>query len=237
MKTGPIFDAQMKRLASVWRQGEHVLISGGTGSGKTALGRHISQIRIDAGGYVIVFVAKMRPDKTILDEYKGWTRWREWKKRPSPHENRVLLWPDTKKANLREALDIQRNVFGEAFDQLSKVGKWTVDIDEGLYTCNAAFLNCGQELAILHAMGRSSGLTIITKVQRPSHIPLIVYSSASHAFIGRTQEQGDLKRVSELDGKASAKELAGRISGQGRHDFLWVPVAPDWEPETVNLRI
>lgn len=236
MKLGPVTTDQMRRLASEWKQGEHVLISGATGSGKTALGRHVDEIRIERGGHVVVLICKLKPDQTILDDYKGWTRWKEWKKRPSAHENKILLWPDTKKATLREALEIQKNVFGEAFDELGKVGKWTVDIDEGLYTSNPQFLNFGQELAMLHAIGRSSNLTLITKVQRPSHIPLIIYSSASHAFIGRTQEQTDLKRLSELGGRTSAKELAARISAQGRHDFLWVPVAPDWEPETVNLK-
>lgn len=237
MKIGSRTQEQMSRLASVWKQGEHVLISGSTGSGKTALARHVDQIRIDRGGHVVVFVCKLRPDKTILDDYRGWTRWKEWKDRPSPHDNRVLLWPDTSKAkSLKEALEIQRDVFGEAMDKLSKVGKWNLHVDEGLYVCSPTFLNLGHELAMLHALGRSSNLTITTLTQRPSHLPLILYSSASHAFIGRAREASDLKRLSEMGMRQSAKELAGRISSQGRHDFLWLPVAEDWEPETVNLK-
>lgn len=237
MKIGPRSKEQMARLASVWRQGEHMLISGSTGSGKTALARYADQIRIDAGGHVVVFVCKLRPDNTILEDYKGWTRWKRWKKNPSPHENRVLLWPDTSKCkSMREALALQQEVFGEAMDALSQVGKWTLHVDEGLYVCNNQFLNLSQELAMLHALGRSSKLTIITLTQRPSHLPLIIYSSASHAMIGRTRESVDLKRLSELGSRQSARELSGRINAQGRHDFLWLPVAPDWEPETVNLR-
>lgn len=214
-----------------------MLISGATGSGKTALGRYVDQVRIDRGGFVMVMVCKPRPDRTILNDYKGFVRWKEWKKNPSPHENKVLLWPDTDKVKkMDDALDIQRDVFGRAFDELYRIGKWTLDVDEGLYTCSPYYLNLGSELAMLHAIGRSSNLTIITKVQRPSHVPLIIYSSASHAMIGRNQESTDVKRLSELGGRTSAKELAARISAQGRHDFLWVPVAPDWEPETINLR-
>lgn len=237
MRMGPRTQEQMRRLSKVWEQGEHMLISGATGSGKTALSRHVDEIRIERGGHVVVFVCKLRPDATILRDYKGFVRWKEWRKRPAPHENKVLLWPDTDKAKtMRHALEIQKNVFGEAMDGLSQVGKWTVHVDEGLYFCNPAFLNLSQELAMLHALGRSSKLTMITLTQRPSHLPLIIYSSASHAMIGRTRENVDLKRLSELGSRESAKSLAGRINAQGRHDFLWLPVAPDWEPETVNLR-
>lgn len=244
MKIGPRTIEQLNRLArgvgpsheGRWAQGEHVVISGGTGSGKTALGRYVDQIRIDAGGHVIVLVCKINPDMTILNDYKGWTRWEEFKKNPSPHDNKVLLWPEMRKAKtMRDKREIQREVFGEALDRLADSGKWTLDIDEGLYMCDKQFMNMSEDIAMLHALGRSSNLTVVTKMQRPSNVPLIVYGSASHAFIGRTRERVDIQRLSEMGGKTSAKDLAARISTQGRHDFLWIPVAPDWEPETVNL--
>lgn len=238
MTPGPKFTDAMRRLSREWKQGGHVLVSGPTQSGKTTIARHLDQIRLDRNGVVVVFVCKLRPDPTILRDYAGWTRWKTWKKRPAPHENRILLWPDTDKAKtLDEALRIQKDVFGHALNELSRVGKWTVHIDEGLYMTHREFLNFSQELAILHAMGASSELTIITLTQRPSHLPLIIYGSASHAFVGRTREASDLKRLSELGGKESAKDMFGRIASQGRHDFLWIPVGPDWDPETVNLRI
>lgn len=237
MRIGPRSRDQLARLASTWRQGEHVLISGGTGSGKTFLARQLDEIRIQKKGFVVVMVCKLREDKTITSEYKGWTRWDKMKKSPSPHENRILLWPDTsKESTVRGAMELQRDVFRDAFDTLSKVGKWTTHIDEGLYMTNPQFMGLGQEVAMMHALGRSSGLTVVTLVQRPSNVPLILYGSASHAFVGRTREAGDNKRLAELGGRLSGKEMGDRIATQGRHDFLWVPVAPDWEPETVNLK-
>jgi energy-coupling factor transporter ATP-binding protein EcfA2 len=236
VKPGPRSADQLARLGKEWTQGEHIIISGSTGSGKTSLARHVDQIRIDRGGFVMVMVCKLTDDKTITDDYKGFTRWKDLKRNPSRHENRVLLWPDTDKVKgLRDKKALQQEVFSKAFDKLSDIGKWTLHVDEGLYVCAPGFLNLSQELAMLHAMGRSSGLTIITLTQRPSHIPLIIYSSASHAFIGRTREQVDNKRLAELGGRISAKELSGKINAQGRRDFLWVPVATDGEPETVNL--
>jgi energy-coupling factor transporter ATP-binding protein EcfA2 len=237
MKPGPNTVRQLNRLRSTWRQGEHVLISGATGSGKTALARHVVELRAQNGGHVIVFCMKPLEDQTIIEDYKGFERWKSWKKRPASWENRVLLWPDVRKAkgDKDQILAIQEKVFGEAFDGINHAGHYTVQVDEGLYTTSPMFLNMASDLAMAHAIGRSGRLTMVTLTQRPSHLPLILYGSASHAFVGRTREATDAKRLAELGAKEGGKELANRISEQGRHDFLWIPVAPDWPAERVNL--
>lgn len=236
IKPGPEFLRQMNRLRSTWKQGEHILISGPTGSGKTKLARRIVQLRHDNGGHVIAFVAKPNEDPTIAEDYKQFTRWKSFKKRHPSHENRVLLWPDTSRLKTRaEIINHQREIFQDAFNQINRQGRWTLLVDEGLYTTNPQFLGLADELAMGHAIGRSNNLTIVTNAQRPSHLPLILYGSASHAFIGRTREANDQKRLAELGAREGSKELAQRISNQGRHDFLWIPVAPDWPAETVNL--
>ncbi|HEY6022459.1 MAG TPA: hypothetical protein VIY48_22135 [Candidatus Paceibacterota bacterium] len=236
MKIGFRTQHQLARLAKSWRQGQHLIISGDTGSGKTELGRHIDQIRINAGGFLVVFVVK-KNDKVLEKEYADWTRWTHWKKNPSPHENKVLLWPDISKTKTTaEAREIQKEVFAEAISGIWRVGKWTVDFDEALYMCSPAYMNMSDDIGMLHALGRSEGITVVTKMQRPSNVPLIVYGSASNAFIGRTRNADDNKRLAELGGRTNARELGARISALGRHDFLWIPVAEDWDPEIVNLR-
>lgn len=239
MRPGPKTRAQLLRLRQSWHQGEHVLVSGPTGSGKTALARHIVELRAARKGHVVVFCMKPKEDQTIVDDYlkTGFVRWDRWKNKPAFHEKRVLLWPDVKKAkgNTAEILRIQRDVFSEAFDGINAAGHWTVQVDEGLYTVHPQFLGMSGQLGMAHAIGRSGNLTMVTLTQRPAHLPLILYGSASHAFVGRTRELADSKRLAELGSREGGKELGNRISELGRHDFLWIPVAPDWPAEKVNL--
>lgn len=234
---GPKTFEQLSRLGRVWKQGEHILISGPTDSGKTTLARKIVQLRLDRGGHVVVFCMKPLEDPTIIREYGDWDRWKDWKKRPKSYENRILIWPDVSKAkgNKDAILEIQKAVFSRAFDGINAVGNYTVQVDEGLYTVYPQFLNMSGELAMAHAIGRSGKLTMVTLTQRPSHLPLILYGSAAHAFVGRTREASDQKRLAELGAREGAKALATRIADQGRRDFLWVPVAPDWPAERVNV--
>ncbi len=236
MNPGPKSREQLARLGMTWQQGEHVLITGPTGSGKSVLARHVvGQRERRQDSFIATFVAKWQPDATIGEEYKGWTRWKKWG-RPNHATNRILLWPDVSKYKLPgDKVKHQQDVFRGAFNSLANVGKWTIVIDEGFYTVHPQFLNLGSDLARLHAMGRSAKLTLVTLAQRPSHLPLILYGSASHVFTGRTREASDVKRLAEIGGRESSRELIGRISGLDRHGFCWVPVAPGWPAETIDL--
>lgn len=234
---GPRAAGTFRRLGQSWEQTQHVIISGGTGSGKTTIARHVVQQRINRGGFVVVFIFKLRTDQTVLDEYAGWTRWERMKRRPGPHENRVLLWPNTDKMTVDEAVAHQKRVFTEAINILVKVGRWTLVVDEGLYMCDPAFLGMSRQLAMLHYLGRSSGLTVVTNTQRPSHLPVVIYGSVGHALVSRTQEPDDVKRLANLGGRTNSRILAARISELERREFLWIPVADFGDPKVVNVAV
>jgi hypothetical protein len=182
----------------------------------------------------VVFVCKLSPDPTIAKEFPRWTRWKTWKRRPSIHEKTVLLWPDTSKLNMRQAVEHQREVFHDALERLMKDGAWAPVVDEGLYVAGPSYLNLGTEWSLLQFMGRSAGLSCMTLTQRPAHLPVVIYSSATHAFVGQTRELTDQKRLAELGGSKSSKEIGIDMGSLGRKDFLWISTKTG-EVTAVNL--
>lgn len=236
MKIGPESQAQLDRFGTLWEQGQHVLISGGTGSGKTTLARPVVDQRLKRGGFVVVFVAKPGRDDTIARDYADFTRWKHWHKFARTTERKILLWPDVRK--YRTILDVrqaQRDIFADALDKLFRTGLWTVVIDEGLYTTSQQFMNLADQIAMTSNMGRSNSLTLTILTQRPSHLPLVLYSNASHVFASRTTVRKDQERLAELATKETPAEIEAKMNGLQRHQFLWLPVAPYKPAEVVDL--
>lgn len=233
---GPRARNALARLNTVWHQGEHMLITGPAGSGKTALCRQIIQLRLDRGGCVVVFIAKLRPDSTIVNDYRGFVRWKTWKARPTITDNKIIFWPDVEGKTVREAKEIMKREYQHALDEISKSGKWTVVIDEGLFTTSSTGLNLGDMISSMFQLIRSSKGTMICLAQRPAHLPLAIYANIDNAFVGRASEASDLKRLGDLDTNLSGKELQQMISSNGKHDFIWIPVSSGGLPERINLQ-
>ena len=237
-KLGPDARRQLERLTLTWNQGEHVLVTGGTGSGKTLLARYLDQIRIDRGGYVVVFVCKTQADATLTDNYSkkyGWVRWKKWQRRPNVQERKILLWPDIEGKNYREAVAIMRREFQKALNAIQKAGKWTVHIDEGLFFTDPAFLGFRAELGMMYSLIRAGKGTLITLAQRPAHLPVTIYPNVTHAFVGQASETSDLKRLADMDGRENSRVIQRRISELGRHDFLHISVGSSQPPTVLNL--
>lgn len=227
--------ATLAVLASHWRQGEHVLITGGTGSGKTVFARYLAQMRLDRGGAVVVFVAKLQEDATIRDYYGDFTRWKTWKKKPKATENKILFWPDVEGKTTTEAKQILREEYENALEEISRVGRWTVLIDEGLYTTAPEGLNLSALISSMFQLIRSANGTMIILAQRPAHLPLSVYANATYAIVGQAREATDVKRLANLDAGIESRTMQRMIMANTRHDFLVVSTKGDMPPERVNL--
>lgn len=162
-----------------------------------------------------MFVTKIHDD-TITRNFKGWDVLREWK--PKRHNRKILLWPEST-GTLKEIRIRQRTVFMDALDKIFKDRGWTVFFDEAHWM--ATELGLAGEMAMYQHQARSSYLTVVNGVQRPSHIPVITYGSATHAFLGRQNEPGDLRRLSGLGG-VDSRELASNLLTLPKYEWIYV---------------
>jgi ABC-type cobalamin/Fe3+-siderophores transport system ATPase subunit len=194
-----------------WNQGEHIIVIGRTGNGKTTL---LSQI-IPQREYKVMFVTKVHDD-TITTHFKGWDILREWN--PKRHHRNILLWPESS-GSLREIRERQRAVFQDALDKIFKDRGWTVVLDEAHWMSNQ--LGLAEDMAMYQHQARSSYLTVINGVQRPSNIPVITYGSATHAFLGRQNEPSDLRRLSGLGG-VDSRELSQNLLTLPKFEWVYV---------------
>lgn len=231
---GPMASLQLGRLGLMWEQGEHILVSGGTGSGKTRLARSIVDERLKRGGHVVVLFGKMQPDDTITEHYADFTRWTRWKRRPLITERKILLWPKVEGMDVDEAVVEMHNVFKDALREIGKSGNWTVVVDDGLFMTSPSFLALGNTVSMMHMLIRSAKGTLLTLVQRPAHIPVTIYPNISYAFIGRASERNDVQRLAELAGQES-RELIRLIKGNSTHDFTLITVGKEYQTEQINL--
>lgn len=196
-----------------WNQGEHLLVVAATGQGKTTL---LSRV-LPKRKYQVVFVTKIY-DETFDKEYAGYSRIESWP--PPRHLNKVLLWPRyAKGTDLKDIAKKQREVFAHALNAIFHERGWTVVLDEEHYM--ATFLGLGDLIAMYHHQARSSKLTVVDGIQRPAFVPVITYSSASHAFVGKFSEKADVTRLSGLAGLDS-KTLAQNMLALGDKEWVYV---------------
>lgn len=223
-----------------WPQGDHILISAPTKAGKTTMVKSL----VDRGNggqgrsHVVMLVTKTH-DQTIKREFKGWSRIHRWP--PSPWEHRVLLWPKPGKT-LLDTLDIQRRVFRDALDKIGRGNRdgwsgWCVVSDELHYLSDTDYVGLRRHLAMLHHVGRSAGISMVDLTQRPANVPKIIYSSVAHAYIARTRDADDLKRLSDLGGIDTKQVKDTLIRLPSRHDYLYVNAQGDALPSIVNSRM
>lgn len=197
-----------------WRQGEHVITVGETGSGKTTLLSKILPMR----GYVVVMVTKTYDKSFSRKRWPGFHIMREWNAREAAQKRHVLLWPDAGKT-IRETVDNQRRVFDTALNEIYRERGWTVCVDELQWMVDE--LKLDREMRTYQHQARSSGITVVTGFQRPSHVPVITYGSARHAFISRQSEDQDCKRLAALGG-VDAEKLRAALPLLPKHYWLYL---------------
>lgn len=183
-----------------WRQGQHMIVTGRTGSGKTTVcaalmyaRQNVLSIRTKSDTARIPG-AKIRTAKAFVDaELK------------SGEPNRFLLDPPFER---------QRDTIASALDAVWSEGGWTVYVDELYYLSEQ--LKLGDKVNMLLTQGRSKGITVVNGAQRPVHVSRFALSEATHV-ISFGGDRRDVKTLSE----AVDDSFAGEVAKLGRYEFAW----------------
>jgi hypothetical protein len=196
-----------------WKQGEHVTLLGTTGSGKTTLALEILPRR----DYVVAFGTK-RLDDTFSGLLKrGYTRINSWP--PPPGIRKVLLWPHLDGIAARDVKPFQREVFGDALNEIYQEGAWAVFLDELRYITD--ILNLDEEYELLMQQGRSLHISVLGGTQRPRFIPLVAYDQATHLFFWRENDNENIKRIAGI-GWSNREEVEAIVSSLPPKTFLYL---------------
>jgi len=178
----------MNKLKTKIKSGEHVLIAGMTGCGKTYL----------AKAYLANY-----PNVVVLDTKRTFNFMMEGKSLVNPDDVTVI-------ENLSEItsaktriiiyrpvwLEQTKEFFNSFFEWVFKRGKCIVYVDEMM----SVALNARQEAMpdfarAVYTQGRELGVSIWASTQRPANIPLMCLSEALHWFIFSLTVEADRVRV------------------------------------------
>lgn len=196
------------------RQGQHILITGRTGSGKSAMARALLARR----RFLIFFRSKGDEVAWRMDR-----RTRTLRSSLSAMDDgrveRLELAPTPGAARSRESAEMAE-IFYQVMQraEYKHKGGWTLYVDEG-----KAFDEMGlmPELEHLATQGRSKGMSLVVGTQRPTWISRYVISEPSH-HISFWHDGRDRKTLRECVSESHYDALC-RV---GEYQFVWTSGMP-----------
>lgn len=196
----------------VWRQGEHVTLAGGTGSGKTTFARQLLPRR----RFVVVMATKAE-DSSLYDPLTemGFKIRSSWD--PEPETTPWVIFKPPLVGGV-DGKDAQREAFRAALIDIFDEGRWCVYCDEVRYLTE--FLNLKTEMELLWLQGRSLGISVVAATQRPVSIPILAFE-AQHLFVWRFSHKPDIDTISHFTGTLSpvVRQTVPRLP---KHEVLHV---------------
>lgn len=200
-----------------WKQGEHVILIGANGTGKTVVNRHLLRYRAKRKGYMCGFATKPY-DEELLDIIKTqhFLRVKDNNNWSATSYPRLLLWPD---AGDFTDMGKQRYLFRKALQGMWKAGRWTAMLNELRYLTE--HLKLKQELNTLYLQARASKFSLTAETQRPRNVPLEAFSQSTHDFFAACRDDEDLKRISGI-GNADTKLIRNTVQSLKQFEFCYV---------------
>jgi energy-coupling factor transporter ATP-binding protein EcfA2 len=206
-----------------YSKGEHVSFLGPTGSGKTTLALQLMKKATSDKLPGIILVMKPRDDTaTKFTKELGYRRVRTWPPPVSIYQPRKppgwTLWPkftfdpDTDDENMYVQF---RSCILDSY----KKGNRVLFGDEA-YSL-AKELGLEKEMITLWTKGRSMGCGLWAATQKPSHVPLWMYSQAQHLFLHNDPDERARKRYDEIGG-VDPKLVISVVSKLKKHEWLYI---------------
>lgn len=186
-----------------WKQGEHVVIIGDTGSGKTYLESKILPLRKH------VIVARTKPDDITFDGFHKIPLLKKIGMQRFDNSGKVIT-----RYLLNPKYEEQQIEMARAFEKVWKEGGWTIAVDETYYATQ--ILKLERPINKLLTQGRSKHITVVCGMQRPAWISRFAMSQATHAFIFRCEGR-DLKSLAD----ALSPSIKAPVEGLREHDFIY----------------
>ena len=184
-----------------WKQGEHVSISGSTGTGKSTLSSSLLLSR----SYVLILRSK--PDDV---DYSG-------RVIKTAKQFAGINYEDTPRVILDPAYESQLLEFYKALELAFKHGGWTVYFDELYYLSET--LRLGREVDKFLTQGRSKGLTAVCGMQRPIRVSRFAISEATHTISFRAEGRDVKQTLSQICNEKYA-EIVMSLDKMS-HQFAW----------------
>lgn len=182
-----------------WKQGQHLSLTGDTGSGKTTL----ANVLLHARTYTLALRSKA--DDAPLPGARIKTA-RDFGREDI---DRYLLDPSYE----RQLIE-----FWNALEIVWRQGSWTVYLDELFYLTQlkSGTYKLGDRIDRLLTQGRSKGITVVSGMQRPVQVSRFALSQSTH-LVAFGAEGRDVKVLDEVGGR----DFANTVADLGRYEFAW----------------
>jgi hypothetical protein len=213
----------LSTFGSVWRQGEHVALIGGTGSGKT----YVSADLLDFRSFVCCLSIKPHDDtlKRFQKREPRYVTVKTWP--PNVQINRCIFkCKPTKLGDRAQAGRVR-----EVLDGIHKAEGWTALLDDVAYIVNT--LGLRREVVDLYNVGRSSGITLVGALQQPTSVtanaPSEIKKQTKHTLLWKFTSTPDIQSCADLCGinRADMRRYMNALQfhdgpSDRYTDFLWV---------------